>query len=486
VLDFAKTTSGWRDIDILRIAGVGLSIRLKSLLLSAVVFSGLAGFAQAETLTDALIAAYRENPALDAARAAQRATDEQVPQALSGWRPTITAQGSVTHTIDDRDATNNTALVVPDHIYTQSDNADFNITLSQPLFRGFKTVEGTAAAEATVKAGLQQLLQTEQTVLLNAAQAYIDTLRDRRILELRHSNVRILKNQEHATNERFKAGELTKTDVAQAQASVAGAQAALAGAVAQARADEATYQQYVGHKPGKLAPARQAKAPASLEASMNIAHQTNPAILAAAQNIDIAEHSANITYGDLLPSASLNGRFDSSHNLSAVTGYNAAPLSDQSFTIQGVVNVPLYEGGQVYSRYRAAKENISQQKLRAIDAVRAVRQGVSAAWARMISAKQAVVSNQTQLSASQLALNGVRQEYAVGSRSTVDVLNAETAVLNAQIALVSAQHDQLLASYQLQAAMGHMTARHLHLGTLYNPHEHYNDVRNKWIGLSAG
>jgi outer membrane protein len=462
---------------------VGFSIRFKSVLLSAVVVSGLSGLAQAETLTQALIAAYHENPTLDAARAAQRATDELVPQALSGWRPIITAQGSVTHVIDDKDATNN--LAVNDHIYTQSDNADYNITLSQPLFRGFKTVEGTAAAEATVKAGKQQLLATEQSVLLNAAQSYIDTLRDRRILQLRQSNVRILQNQEHATNERFKAGELTRTDVAQAQASVAGAKSAMAGAVAAVKADEASYQQFIGHLPGKLAPAPLAKAPVSLDASMQIAHGTNPNILAAAQNIDIAQHNVNVAYGDLLPSASLNGRFDSSHNLAGVTGFGVAPLSDQSLTLQGVVSVPLYEGGQVYSRVRQAKENVSQSKLKAIDAVRTVRQGVASAWARLAAAQQAVAANKTQVSASQLALNGVRQEYAVGSRSTVDVLNAETSVLNAQISLVSAQHDQLLGSYQLQAAMGHLTAQHLHLGTLYNPNEHYNDVRNKWIGLDA-
>ncbi len=462
---------------------MGSTIRFKTVLLSAVVVASFSGSVRAETLAEALIAAYRENPTLDAARASLRATDEQVPQALSGWRPTITAQGSATHVIDDKDSTNNT--LVNDHIYTATNNADYNITLSQPLFRGFKTVEGTAVAEATVRSGRQQLLATEQSVLFSAAQAYIDTLRDRRILELRQSNVKILQGQLHATNERFKAGELTKTDVAQAQASVAGAQAALATAVAAVRADEASYQQFIGHKPGKLAAAPLAKAPVNLDTSLQIAHQTNPNILAAAQNIDIAEHTVNVVYGDLLPSASLNGKFDSSHNLSGTTGFNVAPLSDQSFTVQGLVTVPLYEGGFTYSRVRQAKENASQSKLKAIDAVRTVRQGVASAWARLVAARESVAADLTQLSASQLALNGVRQEYAVGSRSTIDILNAEALLLNAQIALVSAQHDQLLGSYQLQAAIGHLTAQHLRLGPLYDPTEHYHDVRNKWFGLSA-
>ena len=462
---------------------MGLANRFKTVLLGAVMVSGFSVSAFSETLSEALIAAYRENPTLDAARAQLRATDEGVPQALSGWRPTITAQGSASHLIDDKDSTNNT--LINNHVYTQSDNADYNITLSQPLFRGFKTVEGTAVAEANVRAGRQQLLATEQTVLFNAAQAYIDTLRDRRILQLRQSNVSILQGQLRATNERFKAGELTKTDTAQAQASLAGAQGAMATAVAAVRADEAAYQQYIGHKPNKLAAAPLAKAPPNLDASLQIAHETNPNILAAAQNIDVAEHTVKVVYGDLLPSASLNGRFDSSHNLSGVTGMNAAPLSDQSFTVQGLVTVPIYEAGLTYSRVRQAKENVSQSKLRAIDAVRTVRQGVASAWARLVAARESVAADLTQLSASQLALNGVRQEYAVGSRSTIDILNAEALLLNAQIALVSAQHDQLLGSYQLQAAMGHLTAQHLRLGTLYNPNEHYNDVRNKWFGLST-
>ncbi len=430
----------------------------------------------AETLNQALLEAYRKNPTLNAARAGQRAVDENVPQALAGWRPTVSAQGSAGI------SANNLSYSSGATTYTSPTSENLTIKLDQPLFRGFRTVEGTAVAEAQVKGGRQQLLATEEQVLLNGVQTYINVLRDRKILQIRQQNLGVLLAQDKASNERFKAGELTRTDVAQADAGVAAARSALALAAANLKTSEASFMQIIGHAPGQLSPAPVARAPASLEQAYEIAHETNPQILAAAQAADAAEHGIGVAKSGLLPQADLQGIYSVTDTQNGAT---TSPNVNSSLTVQGIVSVPIYEAGQVYSQVRQAKQKASQSRLSVIDATRQVRAQVASTWESFVANKQSVSANATAVAASQLAFDGVKQEYAVGSRSTVDVLNAEQSLLNAQIAVVSAQHDQLLASYQLQSAIGHLTGAHLHLGQIYDVKEYYNDVRNKWIGTEA-
>ncbi len=443
--------------------------------LSLALFS-FAAELRAESLNQALIEAYRKNPALNAARAGQRAVDENVPQALSGWRPTVSAQGTAGVTGSYSAFPGGTST------YFNPTSENLTIKLDQPVFRGFRTVEGTAYAEAQVKSGQQQLLATEEQILLNGIKAYVDTLRDRKILQIRQQNLGVLGAQAKASSERFKAGELTRTDVAQADSSVAAARSALALALANVKTSEATYAQYIGHAPGHLNPAPLARAPASLEQAYEIAHETNPNILAAAQAADAAEHNIGVAKSGLLPQADLQGIYSIT---GTQNGAPTSPLTNSSLTVQGIVTVPIYEGGQVYSQVRQAKQKASQSRLSVIDATRQVRAQVASTWESFVANKQSVAANVTAVSASQLAFDGVKQEYAVGSRSTVDVLNAEQSLLNAQIAVVSAQHDQLLASYQLQSAIGHLTARHMHLSPVYDVKEYYNDVHDKWIGSDA-
>ncbi len=430
----------------------------------------------AESLHDALLNAYRKNPTLNAARAGQRAVDENVPQALSGWRPTVSAQGTASQS--------GTYTVLGTGLQTYANPTQENLTirLNQPVFRGFKTVESTEVAEAQVKAGRQQLLATEQVVLLNVVTAYVNLLRDRKIVELRKRDLTVLLGQSKATVERFKAGVLTRTDVAQSEAGVATQRAALASAIATMQTSEASYFQYVGHKPESLGAAPFAMSPSSLDEALSIANQTNPNILAAAQAAIAADHTIGVAFSALLPQADLSGTY-------SLTGQQGAsitqPVSTSNLTIQGSVTVPIYESGIVYSQVRQAKQRASQSKITVIDATRQVRQAVVAAWAGYTAARQAAKSNTASVKASQLAYDGLKQEYQVGSRSTVDVLNAEFTLLNNEIALVSSQRDQLFTSYQLQSAMGHLTARHLHLGPVYDVKSNYNAVRNKWIGLEA-
>ncbi len=446
-------------------------INFQAGLLIGVAFIGLmaSSVAQAETLAQAMVSAYRGNSTLNAERARQRGTDEQVPQALSGWRPTITAQATKAEEWQDTNVSSK----------THTDPANVSISLSQPLFRGFKTIEGTKVAEANVQAGRQQLLSVEQTTLFNAVQAYMNVIQNRQILVLRKKYVGVLGKQLYASDQRFKAGELTRTDVAQSQASLKGAEASMAVAVANAKASEANYLTVVGKAPGKLTTPGLAKRPSSLDAALDIAQETNPSILLAAYVEDASEHSIEVAKGDLLPALSLNGSYS----------YNDEPSStvdtSQTALIQGILTVPLYEAGRTYSVVRQAKQTASQNRIQVISATRSVRESVTNAWNNLEASGQSLSGVRAQVSASRLALDGVRQEYAVGSRTTIDVLNAEQALLNAQISEVTAQHDQVVASYQLLTAMGRMTAQRLQLGELYDPTVHYDEVRGKWIGLHA-
>jgi outer membrane protein len=450
---------------------LGIIYRFRVVLLATLALAGVDGAHQlsAENLTGAFAAAYSSNPTLRAERARLRATDELVPQALSGWRPTITAQASAAQEWHGNNVQKRYS----------NDPKTLSITLSQPIFRGFKTVESTKVAQANIKAGRAQLLSVEQNVLFNAVQAYLNVARDRQILSLRQTNVQFLKKQLQASQARFSAGELTRTDVAQSRASLSGAQASVAVAVANVKASEANYETVIGRKPGKLAAAHMAKGPKSLDSALATAQENNPNILAAAFVEEAATHQVEVVKGDLLPSISITGT-------ASVSDDPSVGIERSDFeTVQGVLTIPLYEGGRVYSSVRQAKQIASQNRIQVIGAVRAVRENVYNAWNNLAASRESLASVGAQLSASKLALDGVKQEYLVGSRTTIDVLNAQQALLNVQVTQLSAKHDQLLASYQLLAAIGHLTSDYLGLGDLYDPTEHYDDVRGKWIGLSA-
>jgi outer membrane protein len=455
---------------------VKIGFQLKAVFLAGIAFLAVDRVAFAETLADALSGAYHNNSTLEAERARQRATDELVPQALSGWRPTITAQGVIGHQLSE---TTNSSAPPEVSRYTVTDPRSLSIQLTQPIFRGFKTVEGTAQAEANVKAGRQQLLSVEQSTLFSAVQAYMNVIQARQILNLRRKNVSVLQSQLNASDARFKAGELTRTDVAQSRATLNGAQGQVALAVASVQSAEANYRTVVGRAPGKLVMPKLPKRPKSLESAYHIAQQTNPNILAAAQVQLASEHNVNVIGGDLLPSINLIA----SATTSADQG--GPNIGTNSALIEGTITVPIYEAGRAYSGVRQAKETASENRVKVISATRSVRESVVNAWNDIISTGLNLAATRAQVSAANLALDGVRQEYQVGSRSTIDVLNTQQTLVNAQISVVVAQHDQLVASYQLLGAMGQLTSAHLGINGRYDVKEHYNDVRNKWIGLDA-
>ena len=437
-------------------------------LVSSVIAAG-AGQASAESLVEAMVSAYTGNPTLRGERARQRGTDELVPQALSGWRPTVVTDGSVSKRWSDSSAG------------PSSENTSKSVTigLSQPIFRGFKTINGTKSAEANVEAGKQGLLAIEQDILFQAIQAYMNVIRDRQVVGLRQKNVDVLKKQLGAADERFKVGEITRTDVAQSRAGVSEAQSNLAFAKSNLAASVANYINVVGHKPGNLKYPKLARLPKTLDEAQAIAEEVNPNILAAAYVEEASNFDIEVERGDLLPSASLDASASFDHNTTGVS-------SSESAVIEGVLTIPLYEAGRVYSSVRQAKHVASQRRLEVIQAGRAVRESVSISWNDLTSAREIIRSANAQVSAADLALDGVRQEYLVGSRTTLDVLDAETEILNARIVLVTAERDQIVKAYQILASIGRLTARDLRLPVeYYDADENYLNVRGKWIGTGA-
>jgi TolC family type I secretion outer membrane protein len=436
-------------------------------LLAGSVFAPLA---QADTLQDALLKAYRSNPELQAERARQRSTDELVPIAKSGWRPTVIAGAAATQSWSNTDRTDTDS----------NQSLNLNIQLAQPIFRGFKTVEGVKSAKAQVRAGQQQLLGVEQNTLLKAVAAYMAVIRDQKVLSLRNRNVTNLQKQVRAAVARFDAGEVTTTDVSQSRARLAAAEANVAVSKSNLKASAAAYEAVVGKKPHKLAPAAAARIPSTLNSALAAAKDINPNILAASALHEASLHDVEVAKGDLLPEISLQA--SASATLHPQRGTDHA----EEAAIQGVLTVPIYQAGREYAAVRQAKQGASQKQINIVTATRSVRQQVTTTWHVQVATRESIVSAKAQVSAAQKALDGLNQEYLVGSRSTIDVLNAEQELLNARIALVLAEHDQIVASYELLAAIGKLTARNLGLpGPYYDAEAHYQSVKNKWIGLDV-
>ena len=291
---------------------------------------------------------------------------------------------------------------------------------------------------------------------------------------------RCLNKQLTAADERFKVGEITRTDVAQSRARVSGAQSNVASAKATLAASVANYMNVVGHKPGSLKYPRLAKLPRTLEEAQAAAAEINPNILAAAYVEEASTYNIDVVKGDLLPSASLQASATFNDNPSNGTSRS------ESARIEGVLTIPLYEAGRVYSSVREAKHVASQRRLEVIQAGRSVRESVSISWNNLAAAREIIRSAKEQVSAAELALDGVRQEYFVGSRTTLDVLDAETEVVTARISLVSAERDQIVAAYQILGSIGRLTARDLSLPVeYYDADENYLNVRGKWFGTGA-
>ena len=427
--------------------------------------------AEAVSIAEALAFAYAGNPALRAERARQRATDEAVPQALSGWRPVIVADANagIAWANSDRGKGHDRQPL------------GAAVRLTQPVFRGFRTVSDTARAEAVVNAGRQSLLAVEQQVLLDAASAYMNVIRDRNILGLRQKNIAALKAQLHASEERLKVGEDTRTDVSQARARLALSRAALARAQSDLASSLAFYARVIGQAAGTLRfPPLSKQAPPSLDAALATADRGNPNVLAAAFNEEAAQYNIDLVRGELLPEVSINAQYAHKQQPSDAVGWN------QEGAIFGQIAMPIYEGGQVYSRIREAKQTASQRALEILDTRRQVREQVTGSWNLLLAATATIRAARVQVEANRLALAGVQQEMRVGDRTVLDVLDAEQELVDSQVLLATAERDRIIAGYQLIASVGRMTARDLNLAVVpYDPVRNYRNTRDKFIGMDV-
>lgn len=453
-----------------------------AVLVSATALSPLA--ASAETILGALSKAYQNNSSLNSSRAGVRVTDEGVAIAKSGWRPTITGSGSIDYSSSHLNARGNAPGLNRSISLT---TGNFGVEIDQTLFDGFQTRNNVAAAEARVRASFESLRNAEENTLFNAASAYMDVIRDRQVAVLTEQNLQFLTEQARAARSRFEVGEGTRTDVAQADAQRASAVAQLSAARATALASAATYRQIVGDEPGRLRPAAPVSKllPSSLDAAIAIASAEHPAILATAHLVDAAAFSVKSAEGALLPQLSASAGVSSAYRHTQPPDFGAGQDgTTTSASIGATLTVPIYSGGRTSALVRQSKESLSQARIEVDVSRDTVRQAVTSAWSQYTAAQQSVTANRQVVAAAQLALNGVIEERNVGQRTTLDVLNAQATLITAKINLVSAERDVVVASYAILSAVGHLSADRLALNvTKYRPEEHYDAVKDKWIGL---
>ena len=441
-----------------------------------------APLAYADTLDGALILAYQNNPTLNAQRASVRATDESVPQALSGYRPRVTFNGTVGSQYSDTTTRSQTLGI--GNTYTQlSGNmtpSSLGVTATQTLYNGFQTANRTRQAESQVQAARETLRISEQAVLLSAVTAYMNLLRDSAILDLQRRNVEVLQEQLRQTRDRFNVGEVTRTDVAQSESRLAAGRSQVLSAEATYKASVATYRQVIGVEPGKLAPGSPVDrfSPHDLAASIGVATATNPQVTTAEYSLDAALQQVKVAEGALYPTLSVQGNVQQAYELSLLQ------LRTFNASVIGQLTVPIYQGGAEYSLIRQAKETMGQRRLDLDTARDQVRQNVVQSWGQLDAAKANIEATQAQVQASEIALNGVREEARVGQRTTLDVLNAQQELVNARVSLVSAQRDRVVASFTLLAAVGRLSPQVLGLRVpTYDSGVHYHQVRDTWAGV---
>jgi outer membrane protein len=428
------------------------------------------------------VRAYQNNPQLNAQRAQVRVTDENVPQALSGYRPKVAVTASAgfqyTDTLSTQGGDERGVVKTP----IAGANAPRSVggTVTQTLFNGQQTANRTRAAESQVSGAREALRALEQTVLLSAATIYMDYLRDSAIVEVQKSNVRVLEQTLKQTRDRFNVGEVTRTDVAQSEAQLAAGRTQLLTAEANLTTTRSNFRRIIGNEPAALAPGSPVDRflPSTLPAAVELGLTQNPNVTAAMFGIDVSYLQVKVAEGALLPTVTFQAAVQQSYEQSLIQ-YRS--LSASAVT---QLSVPIYQGGAEYALIRQSKETAAQQRL-VLDQTRdQTRANVVTAWGQLVAGKAQVQSAQAQVAASEIALNGVREEAKAGQRTTLDVLNAQQALVNARVALVTAQHDRVVASYSVLNTIGRLSPQVLNLPTtVYDPSVHYHQVRDSWAGV---
>ncbi|MFS8038517.1 TolC family outer membrane protein [Xanthobacter sp. AM11] len=444
-----------------------------ALLAGAGIVSLSVGGAGAQSLDVALAQAYVNNPSLNSQRAGTRAVDETVPQALSGYRPTLaaTASAGTEYGRADSGGQRTSGGLWP---------RAFALTATQTIFNGFVTANQTRNAESQVRGSRETLRNTEQTVMLNAVTAYMNVIQAIALLDLQRQSLAAFEQELRATRDRFNVGEVTRTDVAQAEARVADAQYQVSQAVANLSSARAVYRQVIGVEPGKLStpPSIERVLPGSLDRVISTGLNHHPAVKASEFAVDAAMFQVKVAEGGLMPSLNVQGQLSQSYDQSfSVDAQGGAAVSLN-------LSVPIYQGGVEYANIRQAKELLSQARIE-VDVNRdTIRAQAVQFWGALEAAKAQIQAAQAAVAANTLALEGVREEWRVGQRTTTDVLNAQRDLTNSQSALVVAQRDRVVAAYSLISIIGRLDAVALGLKVnVYNPVVHYNQVRDSWAGV---
>jgi len=448
---------------------------------ASVAWATTAGPAFADTIERALVQAYQNNPQVNAQRAALRATDENVPQALSGYRPRISATGSYGALYTDTTQTiTSLGRPVTSRSKGWTDPKSVGATLTQTLYNGFQTGNRTRQAEAQVFAARETLRVIEQTVLLDAVTSYMNLLRDNAILDLQKRNVEVIQEQLRQTRDRFNVGEVTRTDVAQAESRVAAAQSQMLAAQANQTTSRAAYRRVIGVEAGRLNPGTPVDrlSPRTLDLAVAQGQAENPSVGAAEYGVDVAALQVKVSEGALYPTVTVNASVEKNWDSSLQT------IESFQGSVIGQMTVPIYQGGVEFSTIRQSKETLGQRRLELALNRDQARANVVQTWGQLEAAKAQITATQAQVAAAEIALNGVREEARVGQRTTLDVLNAQQELVNARVALVTAQRDRVVASYSLLAASGRLSVAVLGLQVpIYDPMTHYQQVRDSWFGV---
>ncbi|MFO1068347.1 MAG: TolC family outer membrane protein [Geminicoccaceae bacterium] len=422
--------------------------------------------ARGATLQEVLVGVYLGSPRLEAARARLRAVDEEVPAALSGWRPQLAASSSAAMALTSTDGSDQTL-----------GSLGQSVTLSQPLYTGGATTAGTSRAEHAVLAERARLTATEQAVLLEAVEAFAAVRRDRAVRDLARRNEQRFQQHLAATRDRERFGELTRTDIAQAETRLAEATAERIRAEGELTVAEARFRRVVGTPPDELAAAEAPAPPPLPETELDPVVDTLPEVVAAGFELDAARDDIDLARARLRPRLSLDGSL----------GYERQPstlIDDESTASIGfTLTVPLYQGGAEYARIRQSRQTAAERRHRLADVRQVALEGLLAARAELASVAARVKTLQVQIDGATFALEGVTQEALIGARTVLDVLDAEQELFAAEVELARAETARLVAAYRLRAAAGQLTAQALQLPV--EPHDaeaYYRAVRNRWVG----
>jgi outer membrane protein len=430
----------------------------------------------AENLPEALVRTYQGNPQLNAERARLRGTDENVPQALAGYRPQIVASLS--------SGLMAVRVLLPDNTVQTANLRPWTIgvTVSQTLFNGFKTANTVRQSEAQVHSGREALRNVGQGVLLDAVTAYTNVLANQSLVEAQRINVTFLRETLGTTRKRYDAGDVTPTDVAQAEARLSRGLADLNAAEVGLAISQAVYAQITGAPPGRLVAADPVDRllPHAREEALAIAKKDHPAILAAMYDTDVAQFGTKVAESSLWPSLSVQGNVQRSRD----TDTSLTTTQIDQASVLGQLNVPIYDGGLAAAQIRQAKEMAMQSRI-VLELIRGQSQtAVTAAWVTHEGAKIALAAAESEVRAAGIALSGVQKEAQGGQRTTLDVLNAQQDLMAGRARLIGAQRDRVIAAYTLLSAIGRLDVKTLGLKTPdYAPEVHYQQVRDAWGGL---